>query len=79
MLFWLALGAWYVIRILRTWIDAPGYIWLLVIFPIALGGVLLWDSSIWYTSFGVAGLGYLVQRIEDLVLVKTDEGRIRRR
>lgn len=79
MLLWLALGVWYVIRILRTWVEAPGYIWLVVAFLPALGGVLLWNESIWYASFGVAGAAYLIQRVEDYLIIKTDEGRLRRR
>jgi hypothetical protein len=54
----------------------PQWAWRLATFAAATGFLVASVPARWYLGPAVAGISVVVQRIEDLLLVKTDEARI---
>lgn len=71
-----ALAVFWVIKVLRQWIDAPSWLWVLVQNPLSAAALIPWmDGNLkWVVaSASVSGIVTLVQHTENLFIAKADE------
>jgi hypothetical protein len=72
---WIALSVFVIVRFLQIWIEAPEWLWLLLVVGAASLSLLPWNQSWihWYSPFAIAGIVIFAQRIENILIVKADE------
>lgn len=76
-----ALAVFWVIRIAKGYFSLPSWAWNLVRLALSVGAVIVAiDKGHWYYSLSVAGGSALIEMVDDLLMVKSDEllSRIRR-
>lgn len=71
-----ALAVFWFVKMLKLWIDAPTWLWQSLTPLLAFLLMLPWSDPQWewYSPFAVAGIVSLMQLVEDLISIKTDEG-----
>jgi len=70
------LATYFVVSLLQYVMTMPQWAWRLAMLVAGTGFLVACVPARWYLGAAVAGVSVLVQRIEDLLLVKTDEARI---
>lgn len=69
----MALGVFWIVRLLQTWIDAPTWLWSIIQLALAVIVMLPWNGYEWFSPLGVAGIVAFLQMAENLLIAKSDE------
>ena len=70
----IALAAFFVVTTVQTLVSLHDVWWAVSLLIISLAGLwLCGDTSHWYGAFAIAGIGLLILRVENLLIVKADE------
>lgn len=78
----IALAVFFIVTTLQGFVTAPNWFWPALMLVVALVGLwLCGDIEHWYGAFAISGIALLILRVENLLLIKTDEtlARIKRR
>lgn len=71
----LALGTYFLVELVRAFVSAPSWAYLLAYLVVGATFLLVKDPSTWYLAPAVAGGALLLQRVDDLLLCRADESR----
>ena len=70
----IALAAFFLVTTLQTVVSLHDVWWASILWIISLLGLwLCGDLTHWYGAFAIAGIGLLILRVENLLIVKADE------
>jgi hypothetical protein len=69
----MALGVFWIVRLLQTWVDAPAWLWGIIQLALSVIVMLPWDNYKWFAPLGVAGIVAFLQMAENLLIAKSDE------
>jgi hypothetical protein len=70
----IGLGVFFVTSLAQNFIEMDLRWWLLVLLVLSVAGLALrHDLQVWYGSPAIAGIGLLILRVENLLMVKGDE------
>ena len=69
----MALGVFWIVRLLQTWIDAPAWLWSIIQLALAVIIMLPWYDYKWFAPLGVAGIVAFLQMAENFLIAKSDE------
>lgn len=71
----LGLATYFVVELLRSFVRAPSWAWMLAYLVVGTIFVLVKEPNTWYLGPAVAGIALLTQRADDLLLCRADESR----
>jgi hypothetical protein len=71
-----ALGVWWLKQGARFFLVVPEWAWYLATTLLGLGAALWIEPSTWWYGFGVAGGAFLLERLDDLLLLLADWCRV---
>lgn len=70
----IALAAFFIVTTIQTLVSLHDLWWALALLVVSLVGLwLCGDLAHWYGAFAIAGIGLLILRVENLLIVKADE------
>lgn len=70
-----ALAGFWIIKLIRTWVDAPFWVWVLAQVMVGVLALLPWQSHHvgWTSPLAVAGIISFLQHTENFLITKADE------
>jgi hypothetical protein len=71
----LPVALFWILKFLGMWVEAPGWLWQLLILGGSTLALVPWDQPWlqWFSPFVIAGLVVLLQAAENLMIAKGDE------
>ena len=71
----IALAVFWLIRLIKTWVEAPSWFWQISTLIFAGLAVLPWadERMDWFAPFAIAGIVTFLQLIENVLIAKADE------
>jgi len=69
----MALGVFWIVRLLQTWIDSPAWSWSIIQLALSVVVLLPWSGYSWYSPLAVAGIVAFLQMAENFLIAKSDE------
>lgn len=69
----MALAVFWLVRLVQVWVDAPRWVWMLVVLALSTVAELPWDGYGWYTPASISAMVAFLQMGENFLIAKTDE------
>jgi hypothetical protein len=71
-----AFAVYWVLIVVQRWVTAPEWAWWAATTVLGLGAQLLIAPEDWFWGVGIAGLAFLIRRLDDLMLLASDSAKV---